>query len=64
MAAAVLAGFGAGIYQNFDAINLYLKFGQPIRPDEQNHKIYQKLEKVFDDVYYALEPCFKEIQGK
>ena len=61
MAAAVLAGVGSGIYNDFEVINSYLKYSEPMMPDPDNHAFYEKRMKVFDDVYYALEPLFPAI---
>ena len=63
MAAAVLAGIGSGIYSDFEIINSYLKFREPVMPNPGNQALYEERMKVFDDVYYALEPLFPEISG-
>ena len=63
MAAAIIAGVGAGIYSGFDCIHDYLKFGAPVEPDAGNHEYYRQRLQVFDDVYYAMEPLFAKIRG-
>ncbi|MDY5664447.1 MAG: FGGY-family carbohydrate kinase, partial [Blautia sp.] len=61
IAAAVIAGVGCGIYEDFDAIHKFLKFGAPVEPDFGKKAIYEKQKKVFDDVYQALVPLYKEL---
>ncbi len=61
IAAAVIAGVGCGIYEDFDAIHKFLKFGTPVEPDFGKKAVYEKQKKVFDDVYQALVPLYKEL---
>lgn len=61
IAAAVIAGIGCGVYQDFSAIHQFLKFGAPVEPTKENQEIYQKSKKIFDDVYQALLPLYGDI---
>lgn len=61
MAAAVLAGMGAGIYDSFDVIQSYLRFGEAVEPDWANHAHYRRRLKVFNAAYQALEPIYPMI---
>lgn len=61
IAAAVIAGVGCGIYEDFGAVRRFLKFGEPVKPDLDKRGIYGKQKKAFDDVYHALEPLYKEM---
>ncbi|MDO4273518.1 MAG: xylulokinase [Eubacteriales bacterium] len=58
IAAAVIAGVGCGIYEDFTAIKSFLKFGNPVVPDKSNEEVYSKAKKLFDDVYEALKPLY------
>lgn len=59
IAAAVIAGVGCGIYEDFSAVGKYLKFGETVKPDKNTQMIYEKQKKKFDAVYYALESIYK-----
>lgn len=61
IAAAVIAGVGCGVYENFDAIHRFLKITDSVSPDESLQECYAKSRKVFDDVYQALLPLYGEL---
>ncbi len=61
IAAAVIAGVGCGVYEDFSAIHQFLTFTDPVLPSEDKQKIYQKSKKIFDDVYKALFPLYPEM---
>lgn len=61
MAAAVLAGVGVGVYDDFDVIHRFLKFDNETKPIPEHHAIYEKRKVVFDQCYYALEPLYEAI---
>lgn len=61
IAAAVIAGVGCGIYKDFGAIHSFLKFREPVAPDETKEAVYEKRKKVFDDAYYALKDLYLEM---
>jgi xylulokinase len=63
MAAAVLAGIGAGIYDGFDAISEYIHYGEPLEPDRKAHAVYEKEMKIFNEAYEALKPIYPEMRG-
>ena len=54
IAAAVIAGVGCGIYEDFEAIHKFLKFSTPVDPDLGKKTVYDRQKKIFDDVYQAL----------
>lgn len=54
IAAAVMAGVGCGIYQDFDAIHKFLAFSDPVKPNLDNSEIYNRLKIIFDKAYDAL----------
>jgi xylulokinase len=60
IAAAVIAGVGTGIYENFEEITRFLKITKTYRPDPGTEPVYSRLRKLFDDSYQALKPVFAE----
>ena len=61
MGAAVTAGVGAGIFEDFNAIEKFIKIKEANIPDRGNKKIYSEMKKIFNDAYYALEPIFEKL---
>lgn len=61
MGAAVTAGVGAGIFEDFNAIEKFIKIKEANIPDRGNKKIYSEMKKIFNDAYYALELIFEEL---
>lgn len=61
MGAAVTAGVGARIFEDFNAIEKFIKIKDINVPDWENKKIYHEMKKIFNDAYYALEPIFEEL---
>ena len=61
IAAAVIAGIGCGVYEDFSAIHQFLAFGKPTVPTAEHQAVYAKSKKVFDDVYKALLPVYSEM---
>ena len=63
MAAAMIAGVGVGVYQDFGEVRRFLRHDRVFLPDLRNAAHYQCLEKIFDDSYHALEPVFDELEA-
>ncbi len=59
IAAAMVAGVGVGAYENFEDITKFLKFQKEYIPCKQNEEIYDKMKRIFDASYYALEKIYK-----
>ena len=59
MGAALIAGVGAGVYEDFNEIERFLKTDKIMEPEHENSKVYEKLKKEFDLYYRALEPLFR-----
>lgn len=64
MAAAVLAGIGAGIYEDAQAIGRFLKFEKATNPIPENEVYYQERIRVFDDCYRAMTRVYAEVRGE
>lgn len=59
IAAAVIAGVGVGAYDNFEDITRFLQFKKEYIPDKTNQAVYDKMKKIFDAGYYALENIYR-----
>ncbi len=59
IAAAMIAGVGAGVYDSFDEIERFLKLQKEYIPNNKNEKTYEKLKEIFDSSYFALQPIFE-----
>ena len=58
MGAAVIAGVGAGIFEDFSAIEKFIEVTNRVESDENNQEFYQKLINKYNAVYEALLPVF------
>ena len=58
IAAAVIAGVGCGVYEDFSAIHNYLKFRETVMPDKSKEEIYGVQKKKFDAAYYVLKDWY------
>lgn len=61
MGAAVLAGVGAGIYQDVSAIYQYMEFVQAREPRPEATAAYQSCKRQFNAFYEALTPVYHNI---
>lgn len=55
MGAAVLAGIGAGIFEDFSVTDRFIKIVDRVQPIAENREKYKKLMPVFDQAYYTLK---------
>lgn len=55
MGAAVCAGVGAGIYDDFSAVERFLKISSVREPDPDVKQIYKEVSERFDRYYSALK---------
>lgn len=62
MAAAVIAGVGAGLYDGFDAIYRFIEHMESVKPDAQAQREYQQRIAVFDRCYDALKDVYGMIR--
>ncbi len=54
LGAAILAGFGVGIYDSIsDAARRLVKWAAVYQPDEENHRVYTEMYPVWREVYKA-----------
>lgn len=59
IAAAVTAGVGIGAYDGFDEITRFLKIQKEYSPNVENKAVYEKMKRIFEAGYHALEPVFE-----
>jgi xylulokinase len=58
MGAAVNAGVGAGIYQDYTAIDKFIHIQSVQKPNQEHLEKYGELKELFDEAYFALEKVF------
>lgn len=61
MGAALTAGVGVGIFDDFGAIDRFIKINETNMPDYTNKTVYEEMKKMFNEAYYMLEPLFNTI---
>ena len=61
MGAAVIGGVGVGAYEDFSAIDRFIKIDKTRIPDRESVKKYRGIKEVFDKYYFALEDVFEKI---
>ncbi|MDO5549605.1 MAG: FGGY-family carbohydrate kinase [Lachnospiraceae bacterium] len=61
MGAAITAGVGVGVFQDFDVIDRFLKIEERIKPVEAHHGAYMELRTLFNKAYEALVPLFADL---
>lgn len=59
--AAMVAGVGVGVYDNFESVTKFLNFQKSYIPNLEHKEIYDHLKLLFDRSYYALESVFKDL---
>lgn len=59
IAAAMIAGVGVGAYDSFEDVTRFLKFQKEYTPNQENQAVYEKMKRIFDASYYALENIYK-----
>lgn len=60
MGAAVCAGVGTGIYEDFTAISRFFHVAAKREPDKSAQEAYARARADFDRFYFALKDAFKE----
>lgn len=58
MGAAVIAGVGAGIFEDFSAIDRFIKVREQVEANKENQEVYKQLQEIYNTLYKALEPVF------
>ena len=61
MGAAITAGVGVGLYDDFNVIDRFLSITDEIKPSGENYEVYSRAKELFDDAYYTLAPVFEKM---
>jgi len=61
MGAAVAAGVGVGVLEDFAAIDRFIKVDKVVNPNLVNHQCYETMKKLFDESYYSLLDTYKHL---
>ena len=54
----MIAGVGAGIFEDFTAIQRFIKVREQVDAEKENKQVYEKLREKYNVLYKALEPVF------
>ena len=63
MGAAVIAGVGSGLFQDFSVIERFLEMRSACTPRTEYRRLYQEKTEQFNKVYEALQGVFAPPQG-
>ena len=58
---AFLAGVGIGLYQDLSEIKKWTKDGQMIRPDKDQHALYEMNYQIFKELYTSTKPSMEKL---
>lgn len=61
MGAAIAAGVGVGVFDNFDVASKFLTIEDTIQPIEANQEVYKKLAPIFDECYQSLVGVYEKL---
>jgi len=61
MGAAVIAGGGAGVFENFDVVERFIEVDETATPDAARRKRYQQIQPVFEECYRALVGVYDQL---
>lgn len=61
MGAAITAGVGVGVFENFEIIDKFLAMQERVQPIPENHKMYMELRELFNESYQQLETVFSKL---
>lgn len=60
IAAAVIAGVGIGIYEDFQAVDQFLTVQDQLQPEADKIAVYEPLKQVFDKAYSSLVDLYED----
>ncbi len=61
MGAAIIGGVGAGLFDDFSAIDRFLEIASVEEPIPENVAAYGPMKEIFDDSYQALVGVYKKL---
>lgn len=62
IAAAMIAGVGVGVFEDFSEISKFIQVEHDVVPIPENQAVYAKQKPIFDKAYSCLEPLFVDMK--
>lgn len=59
IAAAVIAGVGVGVFDDFSVVNQFVKQEKTFEPDQGNKEVYDRQKRLFEAGYQCLRDYYK-----
>ena len=63
MGAAVIGGVAAGVFQDFDVIERFIRVDEVVHPNPANQQVYRKMLPIFEKCYHALVDVYADLAG-
>ena len=61
MGAAITAGVGVGVFDNFEVTDRFIKIQKELCPNCENTAVYDEMKRLFENVYQQLCPIFAQM---
>jgi xylulokinase len=61
LGAAFIAGMGVGVFQKWEEIDNFIEIDTVVRPDPVNHEHYDRLFRIYLDLYMSLKDTFPRL---
>lgn len=61
MGAAITAGVGVGVFDNFDVTDRFIKIRKELSPNCENTAVYDEMKQLFEHAYQQLCPIFEQM---
>jgi len=61
MGAAITAGVGVGVFDNFDVTDRFVRIREERCPNLESNACYDEMKRLFEDTYYRLCPIFEKM---
>lgn len=61
MGAAITAGVGIGAFEDFSAVEKFIKIKRENQPDLSKSEKYFEMKKIFDEAYYSMNSVFEKM---
>ena len=64
IAAAVIAGVGVGVFEDFSVIDQFVRQEKTFEPNRENQEVYDRQKRLFEAGYQCLKEYYKmEVQS-
>lgn len=61
MGAAITAGVGVGAFEDFSAVNKFIKIAEENKPNFKTNDKYDEMKELFDEAYFSLSKIFDKL---